>query len=835
MNALEHLDAVIHWLLWNSAGAAVVVLLVLAVQGVLRNRISARWRYNLWLLVVVRLLLPAMPGLRVSIPRWARVEPALFRMAAVSSPVASSPAASPIQAGDIQTIALPPDIQIVEIGGHAAAGRRRSSPAAVATPSPHQATPPQSLSHREFDWKLAGIAIWLAGAGVLLLRIAWLNLRLTLRVRHCTPVCDSDLNEMVLACCRSAGVGRPPRLFWGPSDSGPALVGMWTPKLLLPECVRDFFPNDVRVILLHELAHLKRHDVAVNDLIAVLHAFHWFNPLLWMAFSRMKADRELACDEAVLRLTPLRERRAYGCTILKLLEILGRGQLPAGAMGVVGNKALMHRRISMIAKFDANKRSWSPTGLVLSLMLIGAAGVSAVRAQQAPPAATPRQPGDPTVEQARQAVNAAAGVAPAATQEPMPVAPPAVEAAPPPTTAAPPPVAGVLPAPQKPVAITAEPSPALGMPGMPFISNGTPAALQLALSDGAIFSVEDASASAANAKTADKLKRPQSLEFEGVSLRDALANMAEVGEVDIVIDDNALRTGGVDSSQSPLTMMVREPRPLEQELQLALRLVNPDLDYSLVHGVVLVSTRAELARHVVTRAYGVSPGSDRAELNNLIQSTLGANQGVRLAYVGDRLLVTAPEPAQRQLARLLALVGDQPSEHRIGDKLNPAGPHTSVHTLKYSNAQALASAVTSACPPSVRVTADPRTNSLIITAPTQDQKLAEELILRLDQPGQNFQLDELPAWSNDSLRKMRDLAQEAVALSNKFGPNHPELASVARQIDLIGQQLASLGDELSKKGLDAQAAKLRAEMDQIKAILAPLTAEPKPTAPAAAR
>ena len=53
----------------------------------------------------------------------------------------------------------------------------------------------------------------------------------------------------------------------------------------------------LRHVFLHELAHLKRFDIAVGLLTAVVQTVHWFNPLVWLAFRRMRDDREVACDD----------------------------------------------------------------------------------------------------------------------------------------------------------------------------------------------------------------------------------------------------------------------------------------------------------------------------------------------------------------------------------------------------------------------------------------------------------------------------------------------------------------------------------------------------------
>lgn len=289
---------------------------------------------------------------------------------------------------------------------------------------------------------------------------------------------------------------------------------------------------------------------------------------------------------------------------------------------------------------------------------------------------------------------------------------------------------------------------------------------------GAIVSVEDAAASQANARTEQKLQHPQEAQFEGVSFRDVLGNLAEAGGIDIVTDDKVIGELGVDLTATAITMKVHEPRPLGQVLELALRLASRDLDYALVNGVIFVSTRAELNRHVITRAYRVNAEGDRNELTNLILNTLGRSEGIQLAYLGDKLIVTAPEPSQRELAKLLALLGDQVSRPnqfgQPGHNQSPANPSA----------------------------------------------------------------DRQGAAVNEMLPKMQELADQAVAISNKLGPRSPEMQSIARQLDALGQQLEVIGEQMSREGREGDVTMLKGAMDKIKATLAPLRSESEPTAPA---
>lgn len=169
-----------------------------------------------------------------------------------------------------------------------------------------------------------------------------------------------------------------------PLIDGPALHGVFRPALLLPEGISSTFDRDeLRHVVLHELAHLRRHDVAVNWLVNAVRAMHRFNPLVWLAVARIQEERELACDELTLSCLHPHERLGYGRTILKLVaHFRSAGAVPA-LVGIVNQKEQMRRRLRMIS--NGGRRS------PLALPILAA--LSAVAFMPWPmrrPAATPR-------------------------------------------------------------------------------------------------------------------------------------------------------------------------------------------------------------------------------------------------------------------------------------------------------------------------------------------------------------------------------------------------------------------------------------------------------------
>jgi bla regulator protein BlaR1 len=134
-----------------------------------------------------------------------------------------------------------------------------------------------------------------------------------------------------------------------PFIGGPALHGVLRPTLLLPEGMCDTFDRDeLRHVVLHELAHLRRHDVAVNWLVNAVRAMHWFNPLVWLAVARIQEERELACDELTLSCLHPHERLGYARTILKLVERFRSAEPVPALVGIVNQKQQMRRRLMMI-------------------------------------------------------------------------------------------------------------------------------------------------------------------------------------------------------------------------------------------------------------------------------------------------------------------------------------------------------------------------------------------------------------------------------------------------------------------------------------------------------
>ena|GEM_PF-2358330 len=149
--------------------------------------------------------------------------------------------------------------------------------------------------------------------------------------------------------------------------TSPAVTGLLRHTLLLPVQIdHDFTPTETRLVLKHELMHLKRGDLPLNALMCVLIALHWFNPLLWIAFFKIRTDREAACDAQVLQDAPNDRRIEYGHALLKVETAFCPRGLSLGFVGIFQRGSALRERI----RFIITGRPSSPAAKLVTLICI---------------------------------------------------------------------------------------------------------------------------------------------------------------------------------------------------------------------------------------------------------------------------------------------------------------------------------------------------------------------------------------------------------------------------------------------------------------------------------
>jgi hypothetical protein len=135
---------------------------------------------------------------------------------------------------------------------------------------------------------------------------------------------------------------------------GPALVGVFRPRLVLPSDFETRFDAQERALILaHEEVHRLSGHTVVNAVVEVARCANWFNPLVHLAAHRLRTDQELACDATVIAARPS-ERRAYAQALLKAQR--APAFLRLGCVWTSRSGAHLRERIAMLGRASLDRR-----------------------------------------------------------------------------------------------------------------------------------------------------------------------------------------------------------------------------------------------------------------------------------------------------------------------------------------------------------------------------------------------------------------------------------------------------------------------------------------------
>lgn len=170
------------------------------------------------------------------------------------------------------------------------------------------------------------------------------------------PLQNEVINTLYIECLNEVNSKHTIPIYSTAFLKSPVLAGFLHPRIYLPiHLISDFnagtiSTTDIRYMLLHELQHYKHKDILIGYLINTVNVFYWFNPLIWYFLKRIRQERELACDSAVLQLLKETEYKSYGNTLINFAETIALSPFPF-TMGISGNIKQLKGRILNIASF----------------------------------------------------------------------------------------------------------------------------------------------------------------------------------------------------------------------------------------------------------------------------------------------------------------------------------------------------------------------------------------------------------------------------------------------------------------------------------------------------
>ena len=304
-------------LLSLSVSGALLLLFILGLKPLYRNRFSKRWQYYVWIIVALRFLLPFTPDTTIVGSLFEK-----FDTAAITNEIPTSPNV-PVPVGTGNSKAEP--IQT----------NREINDTAMREP---------------FNIYVCLFFIWSALALVLFVRKITVYQGFIQYIKAGNKeVSDIKILNLLSDCEEKLNINTRVELSCNPLIASPMLIGFFRPRIILP--VGELEDKELSYIFVHELTHYKQRDMFYKWLIQIVVCVHWFNPFVYLLEKEVNKSCELSCDEKVIAVLDDKGKREYGDTLISFLKSNNLYKSSLASVTLTEGAEQLKERLGAIMKF----------------------------------------------------------------------------------------------------------------------------------------------------------------------------------------------------------------------------------------------------------------------------------------------------------------------------------------------------------------------------------------------------------------------------------------------------------------------------------------------------
>ena len=304
-------------LLSLSVSGALLLLLILGLKPLYKNKFSKRWQYYIWIVVALRFLLPFTPDTTIVGSLFEK-----FDTAAITNEIPTSP-----------NVPVPADT-----------GNSKAEP----TQTNREIT--TAAMREPFNKYVCLFFIWSALALVLFVRKITVYQGFIQYIKAGNKeVSDIKILNLLSDCEEKLNIKTRVELSCNPLIASPMLIGFFRPRIILP--VGELEDKELSYIFVHELTHSKQRDMFYKWLIQIIVCVHWFNPFVYLLEKEVNKSCELSCDEKVLSVLDDKAKREYGDTLISFLKSSNLYKSSLASVTLTEGAEQLKERLGAIMKF----------------------------------------------------------------------------------------------------------------------------------------------------------------------------------------------------------------------------------------------------------------------------------------------------------------------------------------------------------------------------------------------------------------------------------------------------------------------------------------------------
>lgn len=352
----------IRYLLETSIIGSFLVLIILLLRFIFKNKIKKSIIYYLWIILIIKLLIPIGPESKLSIFNLVNVKNLNYET---------------VNNVDINNNILNQNNELNEINTaiqeeNTSTNEEINNNSNIKINSNEETT---ELKKKNKSVEKILFLIWISGTLSILL------LKLMIYIRFKKSINNEYRNNFnykynmdISKELKLLNIKRNIKVIVTDKSITPSLIGIINPKILIPKIIlKDIEKNELRYIILHELCHYKRKDIFILWLSIFASSINWFNPIINLGMKIMKEDCELACDEMVLDNIEDSEKTYYGKTIINIIEAISIKNKMIGTTSIITSKKSIKERIKIIAKNKKFNFKNIILGIVIIIVFLGIA------------------------------------------------------------------------------------------------------------------------------------------------------------------------------------------------------------------------------------------------------------------------------------------------------------------------------------------------------------------------------------------------------------------------------------------------------------------------------
>ena len=266
-----NLEKLFEQILFLSIMGSIIAIAILVLKGIFKNKLSAKFHYYIWLLLLFKLLVPMNYQSQLNPINYFNIQSEKYNISSITN--------------DTITKSFNLDPNIVN-----QSSREISTNNVIVSGN--------SLG---FNMKTAAL-LWIAGIVIILLYVVIVNAIILINIKRSNHCKREDIKEIRKESKEKLNVRSNISIIYDKYLKSPYVYGIIKPKIVISEDILSKLENEeLKYVFLHEVTHIKRKDLITNVFILLLQAIYWFNPLILYSLYRFKQDCEVACDATALK------------------------------------------------------------------------------------------------------------------------------------------------------------------------------------------------------------------------------------------------------------------------------------------------------------------------------------------------------------------------------------------------------------------------------------------------------------------------------------------------------------------------------------------------------